>query len=180
MSRLMNYAVARCITGGTVTDDSGLYVRDAATCISKYGVCPESVWPYETEKFSVFPPLTAFQSCKLFKSFVYTSVNQDVDSLKNVLLTKKVPIIFGIVIYSSFMTDAVATNGIVPVPNTSSETQEGGHCVIMIGFDDTNQWFVCANSWGAGWGDRGCFYLPYKYVVDPNLANDFTYLTFIY
>lgn len=178
MSRLMNYAVTRVMTGDSILNDGGLYVRDAAKCISRYGACQESVWPYNVGKFCELPPLTAFQASKLFNNFIYTAVAQDLNSLKTCLTTKQVPIIFGFVVYSSFMTSAVAANGIVPMPNTTKEAVVGGHCTNIVGYDDTKQWFICANSWGTGWGDKGYFYMPYAYITNPNLASDFTYLYF--
>ena len=178
MSRLYNYALARCNTGGSVTNDSGIYVIDAANTIAKYGVCLESAWPYIPVDFAVLPPLSSFQSAKFLKGFTAISVTQDLTHIKNCLLTQKVPIIFGFMVYSSFMTNTVAANGIVPMPNTKTETLEGGHCVCIVGYDDTHQWFICANSWGTGWGDNGYFYMPYAYITNTTLASDFYYLSF--
>ena len=112
MSRLYNYSLARCNTGGSVTDDSGIYVIDAANTIAKYGVCLESAWPYTPVDFAVLPPLSSFQSAKFLKGFTAISVTQDLAHIKNCLLTQKVPIIFGFMVYSSFMTNTVAANGI--------------------------------------------------------------------
>jgi len=42
-----------------------------------------------------------------------------------------------------------------------------------VGYDDARQWFLVRNSWGARWGIKGYFTLPYAYVTDNNLANDF-------
>lgn len=177
MSRLYNYALARCNTGGSVVYDSGIYVIDGAYTISKYGICLESVWPYIPANFAVLPPLSSFQSSKFLKGFTAIAVTQDLEHIKDCLLTKKVPIIFGFMVYSSFMTNAVAKNGIVPMPNTKTESLEGGHCVCIVGYDDAHQWFICANSWG-NWGDRGYFYMPYAYITDKTLASDFYYLSF--
>jgi C1A family cysteine protease len=69
ISRLMNYATTRVMTGDSILNDDGLYVRDAAKCISKYGACQETVWPYTINKFAELPPLNAFQSSKLFNKF---------------------------------------------------------------------------------------------------------------
>ena len=180
MSRLYNYALARCNTGGSVTNDSGIYAVDAADAISKYGICQESMWPYIPIDFTLLPPMTAFQGSKFLKGFAAIKVTQDLAHLQSCLTTQKKPIIFGFMVYSSFMTDAVTKNGIVPMPNTTTENLEGGHCACIIGYDNTHKWFICANSWGTGWGDKGYFYMPYDYVINANLANDFYYLSFTF
>jgi C1A family cysteine protease len=180
MSRLMHYAVTRCICGYSLSVDSGLYIRDAAKSIASNGVGPETSWVYDVTKFSIFPSCNAFKSANLFKTYTYTFVNQDVTSLKNCLNEKKVPIIFGFVVYTSFMTQAVANSGVVPMPNTKIEKPQGGHCTCIVGYDDTKQVFICANSWGAKWGDKGYFYIPFEYITNASLSRDFCYLNFTY
>ena len=180
MSRLMHYYCGRAIEESSSLDDVGLEIRKAAGIISKYGVCLESVWPYDVTKFNQLPPLTAFKQSNFFRKYTYSFVNQDLNSLKTCLVSTNSPIIFGINVYSSFMTDKVTKTGIVPMPDTSSETLLGGHCILMIGYNDVTQCFTCLNSWGKGWGANGLFYLPYLYVTDPNLAADFCSLNFIY
>jgi len=34
---------------------------------------------------------------------------------------------------------------------------EGGHAILIVGWDDTEQSWVCKNSWGANWGQGGYF-----------------------
>lgn len=38
---------------------------------------------------------------------------------------------------------------------------EGYHCVSVVGFDDTNECWICKNSWGTGWGENGWFRIKY-------------------
>jgi len=45
--------------------------------------------------------------------------------------------------------------------------------VEAVGFDDSRQWFIVRNSWGTSWGDAGYCYMPYNYICDTSLANDF-------
>jgi C1A family cysteine protease len=42
-----------------------------------------------------------------------------------------------------------------------SQTVAGGHCVAIVGYDDTNQYWICKNSWGTGWGEDGFFRIKY-------------------
>jgi len=37
----------------------------------------------------------------------------------------------------------------------------GGHCVVIIGYDDAQSCWICKNSWGPGWGDQGFFRIAY-------------------
>jgi C1A family cysteine protease len=37
----------------------------------------------------------------------------------------------------------------------------GGHCVVLIGYDDAQSCWIGRNSWGTGWGDGGHFRIGY-------------------
>jgi len=178
LSRLMHYYCGRSIQGLSSLNDSGLDVRGACNIIKQYGTTNESLWPYEISKFNTLPPLNAFTNAQTYSSYTYSFVNQDIDSLTKCLYVTNAPIIFGIVIYSSFMTKQVTNSGIVPMPNKKTETSQGRHCVVMIGYDNNTNLFQCVNSWGNSWGINGVFYIPYSYVTDPSLARDFVSLKF--
>lgn len=45
-----------------------------------------------------------------------------------------------------------------------SGTLEGGHCISVVGYDDTQQCWICKNSWGTGWGENGFFQIAYGQV----------------
>ena len=70
------------------------------------------------------------------------------------------------------MTDDVANSGIMPMP-LPTDSVEGGHAVMAVGYNDSKQWYIIRNSWGAGWGDKGYFYMPYAYMHNTNLCSDF-------
>ena len=55
----------------------------------------------------------------------------------------------------------------------------GGHAVLAVGYDDTPQRFLVRNSWGVEWGDHGDFTIPYAYLVDNDLSDDFWMLTLV-
>ena len=89
----------------------------------------------------------------------YSRVPVALHNIQNVL-THKVPIVFGCTLYDSFESNAVASNGMVPMPS-ANENQVGGHCMLMVGYTKTH--FIIRNSWGAGWGDQGYCYMPFDY-----------------
>ena len=177
LSRLHMYALCRILDNTPLNQDDGTTVRSACQAIRSYGVCRENVYPYILANVEYLPPLAAFNNSKKFQKFTYFFINQDLASLKNALQRYNSPIIFGILLYKSFMD---ATNGIIPMPKVATETALGGHCVSIIGYNDVSQRFTCANSWSARWGQNGYFTIPYAYVLNPTLAADFCSTTFIF
>ena len=170
-SRLFIYYYSRLIEG-TVSEDSGCVIRDVMKEVATYGACSESNWPYDVEKFTLHPPSSAVRAAQThIKNFQYMSVNQDLITIKNALV-QGLPVIFGMDVYSSFESDAVAQSGIVPMPNVTTETLLGGHCQAIYGFDDSTQRFTVMNSWSANWGDKGFSYIPYAYILSSH-ASDF-------
>jgi len=66
----------------------------------------------------------------------------------------------------------VAKTGQLNLPKPK-EKSLGGHAVMAVGYNETTQRFTIRNSWGARWGLKGYFTMPYAYLTDRNLADDF-------
>jgi C1A family cysteine protease len=79
--------------------------------------------------------------------------------------------VFGITLFPSFESDSVAATGQVPMP-LLNEQPIGGHAVLVSGYNQVTRRFKVRNSWGADWGDRGYFYLPYDYVFARHYASE--------
>jgi hypothetical protein len=81
-------------------------------------------------------------------------------------LANRNAILIGMKVYSSFY--YLQGSGSVYQPNINSESNEGGHAVTIVGYDDNKYGgaFKIINSWGINWGDGGYFWLPYSYVSD--------------
>ncbi len=57
-----------------------------------------------------------------------------------------------------------------PVPTPAlTESLLGGHCILLVGYDDGTQRVIFRNSWGL-WGNQGYGTLPYAYLLNPQLA----------
>ena len=76
-------------------------------------------------------------------------MNQTVEQLKG-CLADGFPFVFGISVYESFESDAVAKTGTVPMPK-QTEKNLGGHAILAVGYDDRKKRFIIRNSWGTPW-----------------------------
>jgi C1A family cysteine protease len=170
--RLFIYYNTRALQG-TINYDSGGSLRMAIKSVAKNGYCHEALCPYIVDNFKKQPVRRAYADAETRKlsSLYYARVNQDLDELK-IALADNNPVIFGFSVYESFMSENVEKTGIVPMPSRR-EKMEGGHAVCLVGYDDSDSWFIVRNSWGEKWGDEGYFFMPYDYVLNENLANDF-------
>ena len=168
-SRLFIYYNERAIEG-TINTDSGAQIRDGIKSVASQGVCPETDWPYDISKFAVPPPQQDYTAALANRVVSYSRLVQNLNLLKG-CLASGYPFVFGFTVYENFESQAVAQNGIVPMP-APSEKVVGGHAVLAVGYDDQTQRFLVRNSWGTGWGMNGYFSMPYGYVTDANLADD--------
>jgi C1A family cysteine protease len=169
-SRLFIYYNARDLQG-TLLSDSGAQIRNALKAVAKGGVCSETEWPYDATKWKTKPPNHAYDGANLDRGISYQRLPQTLMQMK-ACLASGYPFVFGFTVYESFEGRRVAATGDVPVPGPG-ERAIAGHCALAVGYDDRTQQIIALNSWGAHWGLRGYFALPYLYIVQTSLAADF-------
>lgn len=56
----------------------------------------------------------------------------------------------------------------------TSGTYQGGHAVLIVGYDDIGQYFTVKNSWGTGWGEAGFFKIAYSELTTATNFGDYT------
>ena len=168
-SRLFIYYNERAMEG-TTASDSGAQIRDGIKTVVAQGACSESEWPYDITKFAVQPSANCYQDAPQNKALSYQRVTHSLN-LMRACLASGYPFVFGMTVYESFESQAVAQSGQVPMPAPNEQTV-GGHAVLAVGYDDSQQVFLVRNSWGTSWGMQGYFTLPYAYLSASNLTND--------
>jgi C1A family cysteine protease len=169
MSRLFIYYNERVIEK-SVDSDSGAMIRDGIKTMKKQGVCSENKWPYDISKFTVKPSSACYKE----------ALNHQITSYQRVLTLNQMricladgfPFVFGFSVYESFESQQVAKTGKVDMPKPD-EAALGGHAVLAVGYNDNDKRFLVRNSWGTGWGMKGYFTMPYDYLADRNLSDDF-------
>lgn len=169
-SRLFIYYNERAMEGNEGAD-TGAFIRDGIKSVNTTGVCPEPNWPYDTSQFAVRPSDDCYTNATE-KAMLYERLdNTDLDALRG-CLAQGLPFVFGFTVYESFENQETARTGIVqmPLPN---ESAIGGHAVLAVGHNDETQRFTGRNSWKDTWGQSGYFTIPYSYLTNPDLADDF-------
>jgi C1A family cysteine protease len=169
-SRLFIYYNERVIEG-TVDEDSGAMLRDGIKSVSKQGAPREKLWPYVLARFRTKPSAAAYREARKHQALLYRRVPRTMSQLRG-CLASGYPFVFGFSVYESFESGTVARTGNARMP-AAREDLIGGHAVLAVGYDDRRGRFLIRNSWGARWGRGGYFTLPYDYVLDENLTDDF-------
>jgi C1A family cysteine protease len=167
-SRLFVYYNERLVEG-TVSQDSGAFIRDGIKTLNTYGVCSEAVWPYNISQYTTKPSDAAYAQAKLHTALAYYRVNVAINDVK-AALAAGFPIVIGLTLYESFESYTTAATGVVTMPKPYEQVL-GGHAVAIVGYNDAKKQLIVRNSWGTNWGDKGYFYLPYSYI-NTNLASD--------
>ncbi len=172
-SRLFIYYNERAIEG-TIGHDAGAQIRDGVKSVAKLGAPPEKLWPYSDRNPGPFQekPLEAvYREAAKYKVSAYQRIARALAQMKG-CLAAGYPFVFGFTVYESFESQEVARTGVVQMPG-HNENVLGGHAVLAMGYDDASMRFRVRNSWGPVWGDHGYFTMPYAYLLDSHLADDF-------
>jgi len=169
LSRLFIYYNEREMEG-TIGEDAGAMIRDGVKSLVNLGVCTEKKWPYTISKFTKKPSAACYQEAGRHKVTSYHRI-LTLQQMKQ-CLAEGYPFVFGFSVYEGFESQAVAKTGKLDLPKPG-EKQLGGHAVCAVGYDDATKRVLVRNSWGADWGIKGHFTMPYDYISNDNLADDF-------
>jgi C1A family cysteine protease len=169
MSRLFIYYNERVIEHSVKTD-SGAMIRDGIKTLAKQGACTEKKWPYVIAKFANKPPKACYTEALGYQILSYARLGT-LDEMR-ACLADGFPFVFGFSVYDCFETQQMAKTGVLDMPK-KGESLLGGHAVLAVGYDDAAKRLIVRNSWGPKWGMKGYFTMPYGYVTNRNLSDDF-------
>jgi C1A family cysteine protease len=182
-ARLFVYYNERKIEN-TIDEDDGAYLENGIEALKIYGVCQEEEWPYvdDDKKFKIEPLPNCYTNALAHKAIKVENIAHDLMRMKKALWLEY-PIILAIKVYNSFGSEKVKKTGIVSLPDVDNDYYMGGHAILIVGYDDdmsidnNKGCWICRNSYGTSWGDKGYFYIPYKYLLDKTLTTNLWIIT---
>lgn len=134
-----------------VTCSTGWMPAPAYSCATNVGIADESCYPYNTSVADCSGLCSDWQS-RITKAT--GSMALGAGDIKSVIAARG-PVSACFVVYNDFF---YYTSGVY---KHVSGALAGGHCVAIVGYDDSQGCWICKNSWGTGWGENGFFRIAY-------------------
>lgn len=133
----------------------GMYVNDAMNYLRNYGVPLESCFPYTAGNSGNNPSCS--QTCSNWQSQAkkinnWHWVNGDINSMKSAIYNYG-PIVAGF----NACDDLYYYDAGEIYTHSGSCSGCTGHGVTIVGWDDSQRYWIVKNSWGQTWGDSGFF-----------------------
>jgi C1A family cysteine protease len=133
----------------------GAYIKDLLYYAKNYGISDEGSFPYDKARSGLNLECDLSEDWK--NNGVWISgwrwVYNDVNSIKNALVEHG-PLVASMLGYENFK----KYGGGVYTPDGDPVRY---HCVVIVGYDDLEDYWICKNSWGTWWGEDGWFRIKY-------------------
>jgi len=135
-------------------DCGGGYPSYASDYFQSTGLPLESCYAYTGTNGNCGNACSNWQS-STYKIVDWWGVTKSVDALKNALYTYG-PLVTTMDVYEDFFSYSAG------VYSYAWGNYAGGHAILLVGYDDAGQYFICKNSWGTWWGESGYFRIAYS------------------
>ena len=134
--------------------DGGWYLESAVSFFQYNGVPDEACFPYDDEDMPCDTREDNWPT-RLVHATETGQVSNSVTNIKNALLEYG-PLATRMEVYLDFH---YYRSGVYE--HTSGDLT-GYHGIVIVGFDDADQCWICKNSWGIDWGMLGWFKIKYN------------------
>lgn len=133
--------------------------RLTASFLKRTGLPAENAFPYTATDASCSGALQGWQT-GAYKIGNYGSVSQKLASLK-AALNAYGPLPTAYMVYEDFK---LYKSGVY---SYTGGKRLGGHAVLLVGYNDAEQYFIVKNSWTPQWGENGYFRIAYSELDSP-------------
>jgi len=139
-------------------DGKGTYPRVAMKMLKKYGVCQDSLFPYDQDYQTYINTSLisneAYLDATKFRIKMYAKVAPDFGEIKQAIYKNKVVLGGG--------TGSNEGWSQLPIKPPKDGEKKWGHAIAFYGYDKDYIYFI--NSWGKNWGENGIGYFGRDYV----------------
>ena len=136
ISRLYLYYQFRKLYDDVKLDD-GSTIRDCINILHKEGIVPEFLYPYIESKVFNNPTEFLEKYSRFCKCLGFENISRKVIKQKLLL---DYPVLCGIKLFDSVYSDKVKNTGIISYSDEYDKIL-GGHCIILVGFDDDKKYY---------------------------------------
>lgn len=134
---------------------NGWFPSFAILSIKTRGVCDEAHFPYTTA-FNNGQPQCVTAPDRAQHLYNFNSSSWYIfDAMRKNYLSTRGPLVACMDVYDDFFAYGSG------VYHHVSGQKVGGHCILVVGYSQANQCWICKNSWGASWGMQGFFQIAY-------------------
>ncbi|MCK4414393.1 MAG: hypothetical protein KAY32_12695 [Candidatus Eisenbacteria sp.] len=141
----------------------GGYPDRTANFLQNTGTPDEACYPYKAKTLPCNLRCDDWQSrVRKISSWSYvrnggSPTSQSVDSIRSAVYVS--PQWITMYVYEDFY----AYDG--GVYEYATGDKQGGHAITLVGYNDVDSCFICKNSWGTDWGEKGYFRIGYSQVA---------------
>ena len=163
LSRLAVYWFARnLMIPKEVGNDDGTYISHAFDAMRRWGVPPESDWPWHRTNICLSPSWSAMRKAYVSKIKAFYKIRSTGDERVQMVieaLRAGNPVVYGTYVNRTW---GRYEKGQVLQPISWGDST-GRHATVILGYKDGL--FIGENSWGAGWGDDGFYLMDPKAIA---------------
>ncbi len=138
--------------------DNGMYPRDATKSAKKDGVAPEYLCQYNNADMNKKPSYISWSVAQVYgasiKKYWRVFSSQNIKEQLAIAL----PVRIAVPIYDYWINNK---SGNIRLPK-KTDRKIGNHEILIVGYFEN--YFICLNSWGSGWGNKGFFNIPMNYA----------------
>ena len=127
----------------------GWYISSALNYLKDYGTAAESYFPYQASDLSC-PDSSGWPKYTIAS---WNWVTNDVTAIQTYL--QDGPVVAAMDVYDDFFS---YSGGIY---QHTSGGYAGGHAITIVGYDNTEGYWIAKNSWDTWWGENGWFRIAY-------------------
>jgi C1A family cysteine protease len=138
---------------------NGTYFEDAFNVLISRGVNTIANVPYDEVCHLNSPGSAATASANRIKNF--RRIQGSVNEVKE-YLAQGIPVVIGAMVNREFQ----QLTSIGVLNNLNYTGDQGGHAMVIAGYDDSKSAFRIINSWGTSWGDYGYLWVDYDFLVN--------------